>query len=561
MNKVLQSPFFSFLRDEKKFLLLWLVLGFLQSAFTELWEDEAYYVFYAQQLEWSYYDHPPLVALLIKVGMSIFGGEFGVRFLFVLMGTALIAVCWRITDKKSPFLFFALVFSCLIWHFESFLALPDLPLLFFATLYYLYLKSYLNAESTGNIIGLIVSITGMAYSKYHVALIILFTLLALPKLLTKKSFWLITIGVIVLYFPHVWWQYQNDFVSLKFHLFERSRFSYHWSYTALFIVGQLIVTGPFFGIFSLYLGVCKKVDDFFTKVLKFNFVGGFLFFFLSSFKGEVLAHWTLISFIPMFLLVYKVLQEKENWQFYLKGALLLSIPLVIGARIFFMYDYLPYFLSDRKYGIQKHLHEWEKVSKELEFKASGAPVVFVNSYIKAAMYSFYTGKKSHSFHTIKYRKYQYDLWNVEYDIEGKDVLIVSPDSLPNSELYFAPESKRKYFLRKEKRYQTLNRLEAKTSILEQSDEKGIFQLEWKEYEGLDLLDGKKVNLWVYFYNDNELVKKERLFSSSVLNNCLNQRQIAVDLPRQVGKYFVRFGLSVDDLPPGVNSNILELYID
>ena len=32
-----------------------------------LGNDEVYYVTYAQHLQWNYFDHPPLVALLIRL--------------------------------------------------------------------------------------------------------------------------------------------------------------------------------------------------------------------------------------------------------------------------------------------------------------------------------------------------------------------------------------------------------------------------------------------------------------------------------------------------------------
>ena len=43
-----------------------LVLNLLQAHFTELIFDEAYYWHYAQNMAWGYFDHPPMVALMIK---------------------------------------------------------------------------------------------------------------------------------------------------------------------------------------------------------------------------------------------------------------------------------------------------------------------------------------------------------------------------------------------------------------------------------------------------------------------------------------------------------------
>ena len=53
-------------------LAFWFVLNISQSRFTELLHDEAYYYIYSQDLAWGYYDHPPVIALMIRLGMLLF---------------------------------------------------------------------------------------------------------------------------------------------------------------------------------------------------------------------------------------------------------------------------------------------------------------------------------------------------------------------------------------------------------------------------------------------------------------------------------------------------------
>ena len=61
------------------------VINILQSYFTELIFDESYYWYYAQNMAWGYFDHPPMVALLIKISSLLFSGELGVRFMSCLL--------------------------------------------------------------------------------------------------------------------------------------------------------------------------------------------------------------------------------------------------------------------------------------------------------------------------------------------------------------------------------------------------------------------------------------------------------------------------------------------
>ena len=62
---------------------LWWMINLIQAGFTELADDEAYYHMFAQRLDWGYFDHPPVTALLVYLG-GFLGGEFGVRFFFTL---------------------------------------------------------------------------------------------------------------------------------------------------------------------------------------------------------------------------------------------------------------------------------------------------------------------------------------------------------------------------------------------------------------------------------------------------------------------------------------------
>jgi hypothetical protein len=50
------------------FYLLWLAVGIIQASNTELLDDEAYYWIFSQHLDWGYFDHPPMTALLIRAG-------------------------------------------------------------------------------------------------------------------------------------------------------------------------------------------------------------------------------------------------------------------------------------------------------------------------------------------------------------------------------------------------------------------------------------------------------------------------------------------------------------
>ena len=64
-----------------------IVLRLVASAWTPLTFDEAYYWMWSKHLAGGYYDHPPMVAVVIRLGTLIAGDtEFGVRLVSVLLG-------------------------------------------------------------------------------------------------------------------------------------------------------------------------------------------------------------------------------------------------------------------------------------------------------------------------------------------------------------------------------------------------------------------------------------------------------------------------------------------
>ena len=103
-----------------------------------LGNDEVYYVTYAQHLQWNYFDHPPMVALLIRLTTFnlFFTSEFFIRLgpiLLSAINTYLVFdICTKIKNKNAG-LIAALLFSCSFY--SSIIAgvfiMPDAPQLFF----------------------------------------------------------------------------------------------------------------------------------------------------------------------------------------------------------------------------------------------------------------------------------------------------------------------------------------------------------------------------------------------------------------------------------------------
>src|ERR1700761_9541071 len=121
------------------FLLCWTILNTIQAYTLELHADEAYYWIYSRFLDWGYFDHPPMVAVFIRIGDSLMHNELGLRLLTILTSTASIYILWLILKKYAvDAVAFVLVISgVFIFHIYGFTTTPDGPLFFFTVLFYL----------------------------------------------------------------------------------------------------------------------------------------------------------------------------------------------------------------------------------------------------------------------------------------------------------------------------------------------------------------------------------------------------------------------------------------
>ncbi|TMJ14022.1 MAG: glycosyltransferase family 39 protein, partial [Alphaproteobacteria bacterium] len=85
-------------RDTTLAVLALVALRLVAAAWTPLTFDEAYYWMWSKHLASGYYDHPPMVALVIRLGTMIAGDtEFGVRLVSILLALPMSWAVYRAT--------------------------------------------------------------------------------------------------------------------------------------------------------------------------------------------------------------------------------------------------------------------------------------------------------------------------------------------------------------------------------------------------------------------------------------------------------------------------------
>lgn len=393
-------------------LAVWWVVNLLQAAFTGLANDEAYYWYFAQHLDWGYFDHPPMVALLVWLS-SWMPGLLGIRFFATLLQPLYLLVFWHLikpadASRRDALLYVLLCFSQPLLQLYGFLALPDAPLMMFTVLFLWAFKRFEGKSNVGNamLLGLTVALLG--YSKYHGALVVLLVLLARPKVFTRWQLYVAGFTALLLFAPHLWWQYSHDWVSFRYHLSGRNAWGYDISYTLEYLGTMLVLFNPLL-LWHLAKGF-RGDGRLMHRICVLLCVGFWGFFLLATLRGRVQPQWLLPTVLPVVALVFHAARRSH----YVYTAAVVCAVLFCAVRIVVVANPL---------NFKGQLWEGDKPYREIAALADGRPVQFISCYAVAAKYAYYTGNPTHctSYYFARSSQWQYD--TVDRTFAGREVML------------------------------------------------------------------------------------------------------------------------------------------
>ena len=399
-------------------LLSWFVANIVQSIFTEITNDEAYYALWGRALDWGYFDHPPLVALFTHLSSLLFPGNLGVRFMTVVMQLATLLLLWKtigfdLASNRQIVRFFAVAASVVMFSAYGFITTPDVPLLFFAALFLFSYRLFLEKNSLLHGLLLAVSMAGMIYGKYQAGLLIVLVVLSNVRLLLNYRFWLAGITALVLLIPHVLWQVQHDFPGFQYHLVDRSS-GFQWKFFFEYWPNQLAVFNPFTLVAVAWALFSRKKVDVFERTLYFIIIGFLLFFWGTSFRGHVEPHWTIAASLPMIIILMRESELNLKLERYILRFVYPSILLVLIARVLIMTDILPKRLA---------FHGKEEKYSALHTIAGESPVIFRGSFQNPSLYQYFTGKEAQVISSLYSRRTQFDIWKAEAHFYNQTVFV------------------------------------------------------------------------------------------------------------------------------------------
>ena len=442
-----------------KVILGWMFLNVLQAIFTEILTDEAYYFLYGENLSWGYFDHPPLIGLMIYLSGIFFDGNLSIRFLTILFQAATLWFCWKLVDEKLPdtqkvILFFLITGSMVMFQVCGFITTPDVPLLFYTAFFLWSYRKFLEKESWLSVLWLALSMAGMIYSKYHALMLIGFIILSNLKLLINYKCWVAVFLALLLLSPHLYWQVSNDFASFRYHASDRNN-GFEWECFLGYVPNQMLVFNPFLLGVAVYIMIKHKIIDVLERGLYFIIIGFIGFFWILSAIRWVEPHWTMSCSIPLIVLIYRHSTQDARIFRFVKRWGTISWAILLLGRIVLASGLLPEDLA---------FNGKEPRSKALATIAGDLPVVFTGSFQDASKYHYFTKKESLLLSAINTRFTQFDFLQREIGYQEKPVFVCVPVE-GKSEQYRAGDYLFEgYFAA---RFQSVNRVKIDYELTEQ----------------------------------------------------------------------------------------------
>lgn len=380
---------------------------------TELAHDEAYYWLFSQNLDWGYFDHPPMAAWLIYLTEWL-GGELGVRLSFVLCMQATAYILSRMVPKNNQALVWLGVNIFPLLAYAGVFAIPDGPLVFFSALWLWQLQKCLQEDNyiNASILGLVTAL--LFYSKYHGVLFIAGTLLALPKLLLRPTLWLAVFVGLILFSPHMWWQWTHEFATFRYHFLERPGVPFGIKQPLIYCVIQLFLPGIFLAPLIWKQFYTQRSTSNFERALKGMTYFVVFFFLVSTFNKKLEANWTVAAGIPLLLFVSmgNFFNQHEKW---IKRLGLASLVAIFISRIIMI-------VPPNWHGLERgrELHGWKQWAMTVDQQTQDCKLA-ANSYQIASKLSFYLKKEVPSLN-VRSRLNQFEYWDWEKEWK-KDELV------------------------------------------------------------------------------------------------------------------------------------------
>lgn len=418
----------------------------------DLLADETYYFLWGQRLDWSYFDHAPLHAWLLRLMYQVFGWQaFSVRVLTWLTLAGVLAIFWDWSKRLAPgdpALWFwrttAIYLASPLFFGMTMIAYND-HLLVFCTLLALhcFLMFASRAEEGGRgalpwLYAASLALGAAALSKYNGAFVGLgfaLTFLLRPKLRTMLRGphpWLAGLLAIATQVPVIWWNLAHGAASFRYHFDERwgamaGKFSLVQPLT--FLLLSIVVLSPIllYPLVRLLVGKAETpFEDRARTLVLSTFAASTLVMLAVAAFLEAYFYWNIVAFAGLIPLLTRYTSNVWVRSLHLLYGLIWAVALVVNFTVAPVQQIAlgkPDSASGMNFG-------WPTIVQHLEAAQTEHPADLVGAprYPVAAQIGFALHRPDAI--SFNHELSQYLVWKQAMDLEGKSALVLvgEPDA-------------------------------------------------------------------------------------------------------------------------------------
>jgi 4-amino-4-deoxy-L-arabinose transferase-like glycosyltransferase len=250
-----------------------MLIRLVAAALTPLTFDEAYYWTWSKNLAGGFYDHPPMVAIVIRAGTLIAGDtELGVRLFSILLVLPMSWAVYRAAEIlfASPLVASTaaiLLNATMMVSVETMIVTPDSPLVVTSAFVLFFLAKVLETGRGAWWLAVGAAVGTALLSKYNALFfgpIILVWIVAVPELrrwLTSPWPYLGGLVALAMFSPVVLWNADHQWISFIKQFGRVLPKQFKPLYPATFILGQMLFATPAVfllgasGVYALHKGL------------------------------------------------------------------------------------------------------------------------------------------------------------------------------------------------------------------------------------------------------------------------------------------------------------------
>ena len=200
--------------------------------------------------------------------------------------------------------------------------------------------------------------------------------------------------------------------------------------------------------------------------------------------------------------------------------------------------------------------EWVQTLNEI---VGDTPVVFENSYRRAPMYAFYSGKPAFSLNNINYRQNQYAIDSSEFAFQNKRIAFVTPYA-SSGEFSYVPFRTNRYFGWYIDNFESFRKLRCfvDTEPIELTSKEQRLEV-YNPYQRDISLDKLKFSV-AYLDRYRDIIEIDSLSIEPVVANTkflkaqdTTRLYFSFPKPKKMQPKFIKFSISENGLPSGINS--------